>query len=81
MEERLASVERTCSQALSEQKEEYIHLHQTLLANQASMQATIEALRTEMHNWIRQMVPNVNAPVAPQVIPQPIYDMTNGQTQ
>lgn len=82
MEERLASVERTCSQALSEQKKkEYIHLHQTLLANQTSMQAPTEALRTEMYNWIRQMVTNVNAPVTRQVIPQPMGDMTNDQTQ
>lgn len=78
-EERLASIENACRNALAEQKEEYINLHQILLTNQSTMQANIEALRAEMHNFIQGLVASNTAPILAQNIPIPPFNPANGQ--
>lgn len=77
VEGRIAAVEDACKQALAEQKQEYIQLHQILLNNQNTIQATIQELRAEMHNCMQQFA-NVGAPAnsAP-----PSLAFLNGQAQ
>lgn len=78
-EERLVAIENACRHALAEQKEEYINLHQILLTNQTAMQANIEALRVEMHNFIQGLVATNTAPTLAQNIPVPQFDPGNEQ--
>lgn len=80
-EDRLVAVERACQSALAEQKAEYIHLHQTLLTNQATMQATIESIRAELHKTIADLATALGVSVAPQAIPQPMFDLTHDPNQ
>lgn len=73
-EDRLITVKRTCQRALAEQKAEYTHLHQTLLANQATMQAMVEALKAEIHVRITGLTATMGAVMASQVSSQPLPD-------
>lgn len=58
-EERLEIIQRT----IANQREEYLHLHQTLLANQTALQATLEAMRNELHNFIKVSTIPQNTPL------------------
>ncbi|KAH9359524.1 hypothetical protein HPB48_017779 [Haemaphysalis longicornis] len=90
-EDTLVTVERTCQRALEEQKAEYAHFHQTLLNNQAFMQAMVEALKTEVAKLtvtmgvimaphaISQPLPDL--PMAPHAISQPLSDLPDGAEQ
>lgn len=62
-EQRVEKIE----QILVEQKTEYMQLHQILLGNLATMQSTIDAIRAEMHNSIRQIMTSIEAANAPVV--------------
>lgn len=48
---------------LIEQKAEYTQFYQSLLSAQAAMQASIEAMRAELHGCLSQFVTPYNAPL------------------
>lgn len=76
-DDRFATVEQTCQRALAEQKAEYTHFHQTLLANQTTMQAMVEALKAE----IAKLTAAMGAIMAPQAISQPLPDLPDDASQ
>ncbi|XP_077528140.1 uncharacterized protein LOC144139741 [Haemaphysalis longicornis] len=82
--DQIAAVERTCHNALSEQKAEYIHLHQTLLTNQATTQAMVEALKAEMHACLTQfheIKTTFAALLVPSASSQPLPDLPDDPSQ
>lgn len=72
----ITQVEASCKQALTEQKAEYFNLHQALQASITTLHANIEALRCELHTYVRDIVNNVNSLSAPIPNPTPSYDST-----
>lgn len=59
--------------ALADQKAEYTQITQTLLSTQAAMQASIEAMRLQMHDCIRNLMAQVNPSAAP------VFDITDDE--
>lgn len=76
IDSRLEMIETSCRQALLEQKNEYINLYQALQASFSTLQANIEAMRSQMQAYIREIIPSANNPIpyAPAIDQQ--YDET-----
>lgn len=70
-------IETACKAALAEQKEEYLQLHQILLANQTAMQATIESLRAEIHKCMCGIIAATNDLNLMQNTPLPPSEFDN----
>lgn len=75
----LTAIEDSCKQALLEQKAEYSNFYQALQGNLSVVQANIEELRTELHNFMREIFGRINASTAPPAVNQPPYDPTYEQ--
>lgn len=71
-DDRLGSIE----QALTNQRQEYLQLHHTLLSTQNALQAAITDLRGEIQSCVRALT--TNAPTAHEV-PLPPSDSDNEQ--
>lgn len=80
VEGRITAVEDACRQALAEQKGEYTRLHEILLNNQNTIQATVEELRSEMHNRIQKLLYNTPTPAIANTAHSP-FAFPDGQAQ
>lgn len=61
VDRQLSSIENSCKQALLEQKAEYTSFHQAIQAGLSTVQANIEALRSQMHLSISEIVSKINS--------------------
>lgn len=73
--DRLGSIE----QALTNQRQEYLQLHQTLVSTQNALQAAITDLRGEIQSCVRALTTNANLAPTPQEVPLPPSDFDNEQ--